>query len=251
MRRLRTVVLALTLSAGLAWAADDPAAELKQLEGAFKEAMTAYYAPLRAAKTPEERKAIQLDPAKNPARELLPKFLELAARAKGTDAGAKAATAVLFQAGALGADGEALAAQAQETLVADFVNATASEDVAFFVSMRPPKGVDATKLLEGLGKSTNPSVQAALAAAGPTKVAGDPKAPAEAKEKALGELEQVAAKYPQTSYGRKARGTINAERHLVVGKPAIDFSATDEHGKAFKLSDYRGKAVLLDFWGFW
>jgi cytochrome oxidase Cu insertion factor (SCO1/SenC/PrrC family) len=31
-------------------------------------------------------------------------------------------------------------------------------------------------------------------------------------------------------------------------KPAPDIVATDQDGKEFKLSDYRGKVVLLDFW---
>lgn len=30
-----------------------------------------------------------------------------------------------------------------------------------------------------------------------------------------------------------------------------DFEATDTDGVKFKLSDYRGKVVMLDFWGFW
>jgi cytochrome oxidase Cu insertion factor (SCO1/SenC/PrrC family) len=32
---------------------------------------------------------------------------------------------------------------------------------------------------------------------------------------------------------------------------APDFEAVDENGVKFKLSDYRGKVVVLDFWGFW
>jgi len=40
-------------------------------------------------------------------------------------------------------------------------------------------------------------------------------------------------------------------RDLVVGKPAPDTEAEDLAGAAFKLSDYRGKVVLLDFWGNW
>ena len=36
-----------------------------------------------------------------------------------------------------------------------------------------------------------------------------------------------------------------------VGMKAPDFQAVDESGKKFKLSDYRGKIVVLDFWGFW
>ena len=36
--------------------------------------------------------------------------------------------------------------------------------------------------------------------------------------------------------------------HLVVGKEAPDLEGEDQHGQRFKLSDYRGKVVLLDFW---
>jgi peroxiredoxin len=34
----------------------------------------------------------------------------------------------------------------------------------------------------------------------------------------------------------------------IKDKPAYDFSGTDLDGKAHKLSDYRGKVVVLDFW---
>jgi hypothetical protein len=40
-------------------------------------------------------------------------------------------------------------------------------------------------------------------------------------------------------------------RFLVVGKTVPDIEAQDLDGKTFKLSDYRGKVVLLDFWGHW
>ena len=40
-------------------------------------------------------------------------------------------------------------------------------------------------------------------------------------------------------------------RHLLPGKPAPEIAGEDIDGKAFKLSDYRGKVVLLDFWGHW
>jgi len=36
-----------------------------------------------------------------------------------------------------------------------------------------------------------------------------------------------------------------------LGKPAPEISAEDLEGKGFKLSDYKGKVVLLDFWGNW
>jgi thiol-disulfide isomerase/thioredoxin len=38
---------------------------------------------------------------------------------------------------------------------------------------------------------------------------------------------------------------------LLSGHPAPDFTFTDLDGKTQKLSDYRGKVVLLNFWGVW
>lgn len=36
-----------------------------------------------------------------------------------------------------------------------------------------------------------------------------------------------------------------------VGKKAPEISGPDTDGVNFKLSDYKGKVVLLDFWGNW
>ena len=47
-------------------------------------------------------------------------------------------------------------------------------------------------------------------------------------------------------YDRKAD-----PKYELWGKPVTDFSATDLDGKPISLQDYRGKVVLLDFWGAW
>jgi len=38
---------------------------------------------------------------------------------------------------------------------------------------------------------------------------------------------------------------------LAVGTVAPDFAVTDIHGKPIRLSDFRGKTVILDFWATW
>ncbi len=38
---------------------------------------------------------------------------------------------------------------------------------------------------------------------------------------------------------------------LSIGKVAPEIEAEDIDGVKFKLSDYRGKVVVLDFWGDW
>jgi peroxiredoxin len=40
-------------------------------------------------------------------------------------------------------------------------------------------------------------------------------------------------------------------KNEVIGKPAADFDFVTVDGKNKKLSDYKGKLVLLDFWGTW
>jgi hypothetical protein len=48
--------------------------------------------------------------------------------------------------------------------------------------------------------------------------------------------------------GEKANAELFQIRHLAVGKEAPEIEGEDQDGKRFKLSDYRGKVVLLDIW---
>ena len=48
-----------------------------------------------------------------------------------------------------------------------------------------------------------------------------------------------------------ARGQLFEMRNLAIGKIAPEIEGEDLDGKSFKLSDYRGKIVVLDFWGDW
>ena len=48
-----------------------------------------------------------------------------------------------------------------------------------------------------------------------------------------------------------ARAELDEIRNLAVGKPAPEIIGTDLDGQPFKLSDYRGKVVLLTFWAGW
>src|SRR5262245_58238361 len=67
-------------------------------------------------------------------------------------------------------------------------------------------------------------------------------------------FEQAAEKYGDVkvpgggTVGEKAWAELFEICHLSVGKEAPDIEGEDQDGKRFKLSDYRGKVVLLDFW---
>ena len=48
-----------------------------------------------------------------------------------------------------------------------------------------------------------------------------------------------------------AEGQIFAAENLTIGKVAPEIEGEDTAGVKFKLSDYRGKVVVIDFWGHW
>ena len=53
------------------------------------------------------------------------------------------------------------------------------------------------------------------------------------------------------SLGEIAERDLRALRELAVGKPAPEIEGKDVDGRAMKLSDSRGKVVVLVFWGSW
>ncbi|MBL8755480.1 MAG: redoxin domain-containing protein [Planctomycetes bacterium] len=68
--------------------------------------------------------------------------------------------------------------------------------------------------------------------------------------------EEVAAKFTGvelfgTPLAEQAKGELFELRTLAIGKTAPDIVGKDADGVEFKLSDYRGKVVVLDFWGEW
>ncbi len=54
-----------------------------------------------------------------------------------------------------------------------------------------------------------------------------------------------------TLLSERAEKALFALRYLSIGKVAPDIEGEDVDGESFKLSDYRGKVVMLDFWGDW
>ncbi len=57
--------------------------------------------------------------------------------------------------------------------------------------------------------------------------------------------------YGDGSLADMAKGELFEIRNLAIGKTAPDIVGKDADGVEFKLSDFRGKVVVLDFWGFW
>jgi thiol-disulfide isomerase/thioredoxin len=67
----------------------------------------------------------------------------------------------------------------------------------------------------------------------------------------LGDKYGPVKRFGDTTYGELARSAVYEIRNLEVGKTAPEVEGEDTDGVKFKLSDYRGKVVLVVFWGTW
>ena len=107
------------------------------------------------------------------------------------------------------------------------------------------------KLLSQLkSSSTNRDAQAAAIEALCSVLAGTSAGASEAKR-----VEEYKAALVKDYQGTRVVDRLNAkefkDKNLQIGMAVPDFSAKDIEDASFKLSDYKGKVVLLDFWGFW
>jgi len=228
--------------------ATDFAAEYKALLREFEDAQDAYYEPYSKAKTDEERAKVTLDPAKEPTATFTPRFQDLAARAKGTDTGARALVWIVANTkaaedlGAMAAVDELLSGYASSPLLEELV-----QKIRYATDVL---GLDvARQALVKIGEvSPHQNVRAgALFAQAALQSPDQGGTPAEAKKL----YERVAKEFASTPYAAAAKSALFEIEHLQIGMAPPDFQATDEDGKPWRLSEYRGKVVVLDFWGFW
>jgi thiol-disulfide isomerase/thioredoxin/TolA-binding protein len=69
-------------------------------------------------------------------------------------------------------------------------------------------------------------------------------------------LQQLEKEYPdlklgQTTLGQLAANVRRAYEKLRLGKPAPEIVGEDIDGKPLRLSEHRGKVVMISFWAFW
>lgn len=82
---------------------------------------------------------------------------------------------------------------------------------------------------------------------------GSRQTPSEEAEKLF---EQVAETYGDLPHyrgklGEAAKAALFEIRNLAIGQVAPEIEGKDVDGNRFKLSEYRGKVVVIDFWGDW
>lgn len=61
----------------------------------------------------------------------------------------------------------------------------------------------------------------------------------------------LSAALKKSPAGKEFYQSMETEKALGIGAPAPDFTQNDIHDKPVKLSDFKGKYVLLDFWASW
>ena len=67
----------------------------------------------------------------------------------------------------------------------------------------------------------------------------------------VGDEAMSAVEYRRKRLGEAATSALFELKNLSIGKVAPDIVGEDLDGTPMKLSDYRGKVVVLDFWGDW
>ncbi|MEM8883062.1 MAG: hypothetical protein AAGD14_03245 [Planctomycetota bacterium] len=215
------------------------AAALEALTAAYNQATSAFFKPYREAQAKGEEYA--LDYSKHPRFTYAPKFAAMAKKAKG-DVALDAWVMALRS-------GYRNRAEAIEAILADHIESKGMINVVGYV--RWEKNGDAL-MQQIIARSPHRDVQGfAMLLRGQTMLRrGNPQAErvlAAAKEK-YGDVSIYRGRF---TVGEKADGDLYEARHLAVGKKAPDIEGEDVDGVAFKLSDYRGKVILLDFWGDW
>ena len=214
---------------------------------AFEAAEISHSKALDDAKDKSERRALR---KAHPAYTYFQRFTRLAERGEGQ--------AHLWLIGHT-RYGEGKAAERRErqassarTLVAEHLSAPWFEEaIPSLLQCCCSLGEDALcQLLETVttkSEEANVCAAAALALAGRLAQSKDP----EQRTAGYGWYEHICTTWPDSRYAKEARPAYNRARYLTVGGEPLEFVAKTVDGRAFKLSDFRGKVVVLDFWGFW
>jgi hypothetical protein len=225
-------------------AAQDPAAEFRRLADEFEAAEQKYF---EAAQGP---RPARLDPARHPRHEFVPRFEALALRAQASETGCRSWGWVLEHAD----DAPESRARALAALGGEYLGSPLLEELVpelAWPAERAGRAETAALLEKILAGSPHAEVRAAVLFTQARAVAGLGSAGEAQRADARARLERLQKEFGATEYAAQAEGLLFELEHLQIGMVAPDFEATDAEGRPWKLSDYRGKVVVLEFWGFW
>lgn len=208
---------------------------------------------LEAAATDDDRVALF---AQRPGKEFAREFQAIALAEKRTELAAKAWVQVAELGWSDAGDSE-LPKRAVKALIEDHIESKAMVDLpnllwaldekeqeaafALLLEKSPHRNVKANALLVRFFDLQYTAAKDAEAAAQLERVL----------TRLAREFGDVTLERMPGTYGQFVENYRFAHEHLQVGKVAPDFEALDENGVKWKLSDYKGKVVVVDFWGYW
>ncbi|MCP3916521.1 MAG: redoxin domain-containing protein [bacterium] len=221
--------------------------ELQEILDEYDEAVDAWEAERRAASGGKERRALK---DRHPVKTFYARIEALAKQGNGAALLWNATHVQDFLKGTKKI--RAAKAELFDRLVDQFAEAEWSEDIALQLD-RQKRWFEAGGIaarLEALSqKSTRTETVATSLEKLASRLRGRKATPEDlAKSEAL--RDRVLAEMGETKAADRVRDERRKEKYKVGNTPP-DFTTTDTDGVEFKLSDYRGKVVLLDFWGFW
>lgn len=264
MRRLAVAAVALALFGPALWGQDDknkpkvdtPEAEYKALLGELQKIGQEAGKNFRAATNEEAKRRIREDYDKQRTA-FAGRFLSLAQKHPKDPAAVDALLLVLN----IGSEPDQ--DKALTILMTDHIQSEKVGNAAERLAMSGSAGAE--KLLRAiLEKSPHKEAQAkaAFGLAQHLKEQADepglkPAQAQKAAKEAEDLFETVVQKFAHVKgsrgepLGATAKRQLFELRNLSLGKVAPDIEGEDLDGQKFKLSDYRGKVVVLDFWGHW
>ncbi len=229
---------------------------LNALEEEFRAAQNEYYRRYAEAKSDEEREKVILDPSKDPVPIFASRYVDLAREHAGSAAAVEAWMWV-FQVAGRSPRSDEHVREAIDTLLEsyrDHVSLPEHVRFAFYAGNSPPT----VRLLEGLWQRSARDETRAAAGYGLARLALSGRvATTESQERARALYEELRSKYGDLAFHGELSYRTQIERDLFelenlwVGKVAPEITGEDIGGTQFSLSDYRGKVVMLDFWGDW
>ncbi len=258
MRYLLATIMVALLATPLLRAQDDkkdkPKTAQEQFEALMMELQTAREdanKSFRAAKTEAEREKIQPEFMKK-LQAMTPRMLELAEKNPKDEVASEALMFVLSVA-PKGPEQE----KATSLFLKDHAERVPDACIMLAQTHNPRAEGFFSAVLKQKDSSDKAKAFATLGLASLAKARLemlDPKSPdaATQSKKAEDLFEQIITKYKDIKDAAKfAEGELFVLRHLSIGKVAPDIEGEDSDGKKFKLSDFRGKVVVLDFWALW
>lgn len=202
----------------------------------------------------DDRKKLVED--KNPGPQHAPRLIEFARNnRKSLPAFQALYIACQMLSGSKNAAATKLVAAATTLLMEDHADEPRIADIALLVASRHNDAIE--KFLRGLKEDSSDEKTRGIACyALATSIDSNEKTRDQRAEEVNALLEEVIRDYPGVVagdfvLGERAEPELYERRFLSVGKIAPDIVGQDVEGEKFRLHDFRGKVVVLDFWADW